>query len=89
MSESVNKKVLLGLSGGVDSAVSAVLLQEQGFQVIGLTLDFSCRAEETRDNMIRETKSLAADLGIEHFVHEAHTEFEEKVMTPFVDAWRR
>ena len=88
MSQSMNKKVLLGLSGGVDSAVSALLLQDQGFKVLGLTLVFSCRSED-RKKMIDDAKALATDLGIEHFVYEAPVEFSEKIMTPFVDAWRR
>lgn len=89
MSESENKRVLLGLSGGVDSAVSAVLLQEQGFKVIGVTLDYSCRSKVAYNKMISDAKALADDLGIEHFVHEARIEFAGKVISPFVDAWRR
>ena len=53
MSENVenNKKVLLGMSGGVDSSVSALILKKLGYEVVGATLKLIC---EKNDNIIKK-----------------------------------
>ena len=71
-----DKKVVLGLSGGVDSAVAAQRLIDQGYEVHGLYLDIGLGGEQSaRDN--------AAKLGIPLTVRSIQQELEEHVCTPF------
>ncbi len=78
------KKVLLGLSGGVDSTVAAHILKEQGYTVVGATLDLlPCDNGET----IAAAKKAARQLGIEHYVLDFKNAFKENVINPFVSQY--
>ena len=83
--KSLNKKVAVGLSGCVDSAVSAYLLKEQGYEVVGVYMQCwnekadGCRAEEDR----ADAAKVAAHLGIKFSHLNFIKEYKERVIDYF------
>ncbi|MBR5261723.1 MAG: tRNA 2-thiouridine(34) synthase MnmA [Oscillospiraceae bacterium] len=77
------KKVVLGLSGGVDSAVCARLLQNEGYEVSGLYLDIG--DENARNDAVKTAEFLGVELKIE----DVSARLEEKVCTPFLQCYLR
>lgn len=90
-------KIAVGLSGGVDSSVTARLLKEQGHEVFGVTMklwDGSCNAPESdacysksQDKVIDECKSVAEQIGIKHYAIDLSKEFRNDVINYFVDTY--
>ncbi|NCC69328.1 MAG: tRNA 2-thiouridine(34) synthase MnmA, partial [Clostridia bacterium] len=79
----LDKKVVLGLSGGVDSAVAARLLQQQGFEVFGLYLDIG------RESSLEDAKIAADTLNIPLKISDITAELEQNVCCPFTEAYLR
>ena len=79
----MNKKVLLGMSGGVDSSVSAILLQKQGYEVVGLTMKL-WDAKEDDAKFIEDAKKVCKKLGIKHYVVDLQNEFKKNVVNNFI-----
>ena len=69
------KKVVIGMSSGVDSSVSAYLLKEQGYKVIGVTLNQ--HLEETSKD-VEDAKRVCEKLGIIHIVINIRKDFDEE-----------
>ena len=79
------KRVLLGMSGGTDSSVAAMLLQEAGHEVTGVTFRFydSDGFEESLD----DARSLVSRLNIPHIIYDARELFRERIISYFIDEY--
>lgn len=75
------KKVIVAMSGGVDSSVTAVLLQQQGYQIVGVTLEMQqSPSADTPSDTVAQARAVAQLLGVPHIVLNCHQDFERKVL---------
>ena len=83
-----NKKVLLGMSGGVDSSVSALLLKNQGYEVIGTTLELFAGSSCCNINTYIDAKNVCNMIGIPHFTYDYKDEFKKYVIDDFINCYK-
>ena len=93
MKNQKEKRVLVGMSGGIDSSATCIMLQEQGYEVVGVTMrtwdvasQFATPSQE-EPNFILEARALAEKLGIEHHVADVREEFKQVIVKYFIDEY--
>ena len=84
----MSKKVLIGMSGGVDSSVSALLLKQAGYEVIGVTLSLCPNGSCCNVNTYNDAKNVCKTIGIEHFILDATSEFQKYVIDDFINTYK-
>jgi len=81
------QKVIVGMSGGVDSSTSAALLKEQGFEVIGVFMRLVKSKKFSKAE--KEAKTIAKYLEIPFLVFDFHQEFKKKIIDYFLEEYRK
>lgn len=81
------KRVLLGMSGGVDSSVSALLLKEEGYDVIGTTMELFAGSSCCNTNTYIDAKNVCNQIGIPHFIYNFKDEFKKYVIDDFINCY--
>lgn len=74
-------RVLVGMSGGIDSSATCLMLQEQGYEVIGVTM-------RVWGDVPEEAEALSKQIGIEHYIADEREEFKSVIVKYFIDEYR-
>lgn len=91
-----NNKVLLAMSGGIDSSIAAYLLQQKGYEIVGITLktwDYAQNCSGNKEtgccniDAANDARAVAVSLSIPHYVLDVQKEFEEHIVQNFIDEY--
>src|ERR671932_1307588 len=91
----MKERVLVAMSGGVDSSVAAALLVAQGYDVVGATMKLFCYGDEVPDrpccslDSIDDARRVCASLGVPHYVLNMESRFGRDVVENFVSEYAR
>ncbi len=83
------KRVVVGMSGGVDSSVTAYLLKEQGYEVIGVMMDIWNEKNKKFNSSVEDAKRVAKEIGISFYLVDFKKSFKERVVNDFVQKYGR
>lgn len=82
-----NKKVIVAMSGGVDSSVVAYLLKEKGYNIEGATMKLIDNEETNKS--IEDAKKICQKLKIKHHIFDLQKEFKEQIINYFIDSYKK
>lgn len=86
MTGNKNKKVAVALSGGVDSSVTALLLKNQGYEVVGITGKMV--DDENFETVCQNAKKVADKLEIKHYILDLSEDFKKNIIDYFIDSYK-
>ena len=93
---STHGKVLVAMSGGIDSSVAAMMLHEKGYEVVGITMktwDYESSGVGKKEtgccslDSIHDARAIAVNFGFPHYILDIRAEFGESIINNFVDEY--